>query len=93
MADLARACRQNVYVEATVPLSLKQLEEDPLAGELYDGELVRSLKSVPGSYWRAHPKERERLLALADEAYRQTGDADLRASEAELLGPEPEGSS
>jgi hypothetical protein len=83
--DLARACRQNLYPEAVVQLCLRKLEEDPLAGELYDGELVASLKRVTGDYWQGHPTERAQFLTLAARAYRETGDADVHVTEEDLL--------
>ncbi len=41
-ADLARACRQQLHIQAIAPIVLSRLEENPLAGMLYDGELLRA---------------------------------------------------
>jgi hypothetical protein len=68
--DLARACRQELYLEEIIPLCLEKLEEDPLAGELYDGEMVVALKGVGKEYWQQHPDKRKRFLELAALAYR-----------------------
>ena len=67
--DLARACRQNIYVEAIAPFCLRKLENDPLAGDMDFGELIRAMKSFPPSYWREHPDIMEKYLQLAEKAY------------------------
>lgn len=85
VADLARACRQDMYPGVVVPIALAALERDPLAGELYDGELVHSLAKVPGPYWASHPAERARFLELAQRAYEKAGDDHLRITERDLL--------
>ena len=85
VGDLARSCRQNLHLEAIVPRCLEKLQ----AGELYDGELLTSLKKVSSAYWASHPSERMQFLRLAARAYQQTGDADLRATEQDLLGGKP----
>ena len=85
LADLARACRQNIYPEAVVPFAVDALEEDPLAGEMYDGELVRSLAKVRAAYWVSHPAERARFVNLAGRAYEQAGGDHLRITEQDLL--------
>jgi hypothetical protein len=53
--DLAKACRQDVWIEQVVPAAVEMLNENPEAGDLYDGELVVALKSVPVAYWAEHP--------------------------------------
>jgi hypothetical protein len=62
--DLARACRQNLYDEEIVPCCLLKLEQEPLAGDMYEGELVKALAGVSANYWRTHPREREQFLTL-----------------------------
>lgn len=62
--DLARACRQQVHVEFVVPYCLHVLQQDPIAGDMYDGELAVSLKEVPRQYWREHPGERAKFLSV-----------------------------
>jgi hypothetical protein len=53
--DLARACRQKLYLEFVVPYALIALEQNVAAGELYDGELAAAIASIPASFWREHP--------------------------------------
>lgn len=54
VGDLAKACRQNVWIEQVVPVAVEVLKNDPQAGELYDGELVVALKSIPAAHWPEH---------------------------------------
>jgi hypothetical protein len=65
-ADLARACRQQLYPSRVVPFALAILDRSPLAGEMYDGELFASLKSIPLAYWSDHAVERAELLSIID---------------------------
>jgi hypothetical protein len=34
-----------------VPVAIRHLGENPLAGDLYDGELLVSLRNVAGGFW------------------------------------------
>ncbi len=69
VGQLARACRQDVFSEFLIPFCFKELEKDALAGEMYDGELVKAMKNILHSYWRDHPTEREKFLKYAEKAY------------------------
>jgi hypothetical protein len=62
--DVCKSCRQNLYPEHIVPLALNLLEANVLAGELYDGELLVSLKSVPQNYWTENSDHRDFLLRI-----------------------------
>lgn len=64
--DVAKACRQEVWLDYTVPRALDLLAEDFLAGDLYDGELVVSLRSVPAGFWGKHPDLLRRLSGLIE---------------------------
>jgi hypothetical protein len=85
LGDLARACRQAIFPEAVVPVCLDRLEVDPLAGDLYDGDLVRALKGLPKDYWRTHRVEMERFLSLAERAFQAGDDLELLITEDVLL--------
>jgi hypothetical protein len=85
--DISQALRQNIHLEHVVPLALKRLQLEPLAGEMYEGELLASFKSVPADYWPKHPTERQSLNlvisavlqeAEATDAIRQDTDELLR---------------
>lgn len=64
--DLSRACRQGLFPAALVPLVLRRLEEDPLAGDMYDGEMLASLTGVPSDYWGDNPAARRALRHLLE---------------------------
>ena len=68
LEDVARACRQQIHLNHTVPLALKFLETDPLSGEMYDGELLVSLNSVPVDFWHKELKQAAKLKAIIGEA-------------------------
>ncbi len=38
--DISKALRQNIHLEQVIPLALKRLQMEPLAGEMYQGELL-----------------------------------------------------
>ena len=64
--DLSRACQQELYVNHIVPIAMVRLEEEPLAGEMYEGELIVAMKSIPINYWKNHPLILERLLRVVE---------------------------
>ena len=73
--DLCRSVRQVLYPEYVVPVAVKAVEEDPLAGELYEGELVHAFESIPDGFWREHRQLAARLLAVMEGAIpRLSGD-------------------
>ncbi len=51
IGDISRACRQRLFLEHTVPVLLECLARDPLAGELYDGELASTVAVIPSTFW------------------------------------------
>ncbi|MEI7411770.1 contact-dependent growth inhibition system immunity protein [Pectobacterium aroidearum] len=44
--DLCRAIRQELFIEQLMPRVLDVLDDDPLAGEYYDGELIAALSRI-----------------------------------------------
>ncbi len=66
--DVCRACRQRIYPEHMVPIACAHLEKDPLAGEMYDGELADALCSLDVGFWVAHPDLRDRVRILGETA-------------------------
>jgi hypothetical protein len=52
--DVCRACRQELYSEYVVPVAIARLQQDPLAGEKYDGELLVALTSITRDFWVSH---------------------------------------
>jgi hypothetical protein len=51
IADLARSCRQALFPDYLVPVAVQRLKSDPLAGALYHGELLASLRHVDREFW------------------------------------------
>jgi hypothetical protein len=49
--DLGIALRQRLFLDCLLPVVATRIETDPLAGALYDGELLASLKYVPQECW------------------------------------------
>ena len=86
LEDICKACRQQVHLEHVVPLALRILKTEPLAGDMYDGELLVSLKSAPLDYWPVHQDEVSSLksIIVAISRSENTGD-DLRRDLQELL--------
>ena len=84
--DICKACRQQIHLEHVVPIALQLLQSEPLAGEMYDGELLASLKSAPPDHWPAHPAEAAVLKSVC-EGVRQNKSIsdDVRQDVAELL--------
>ena len=62
--DLSVACRQKLFPINVVPLVLERLRSTPLAGEMYDGELLVSLSQIPAHYWENHIHETNSLKAI-----------------------------
>jgi CDI immunity proteins len=75
--DLSRACRQSLYVEHVVPYAITFLEKEPLAGELFDGELVVAMKFIPEAYWKAHIDLSERLREVFERALAVADDEEI----------------
>ncbi len=71
IGDLCKACRQEIHLEHIVPLAIDALEKKPLAGELYEGELLAALCGLPRKYWSEHHVEADRTLGIATQADKQ----------------------
>jgi hypothetical protein len=64
LEDICKACRQQVFLEQIIPLALEQLSANPLAGELYDGELLNAFESTPERYWKDHVEQARKLIDI-----------------------------
>jgi hypothetical protein len=82
--DLCKACRQQLYPEAVVPVAIETLRKDPLAGELYDGELLVAMKFIDRQYWSAHPSQAAEIAIIAKSIMKQADD-ELRTQLRELI--------
>lgn len=81
--DLCKAARQGLHVEVIIPLVIRRLREDPLAGEMFDGELLASLRNAGLDYWQAHPDEARELKPIL-ESVLKNGPEDLLPDAREL---------
>jgi hypothetical protein len=66
LEDICKACRQQIHIGHVVPIALRVLQSEPLAGEMYDGELLASMKTIPPDYWPAHRPEATMLRAICE---------------------------
>lgn len=61
IGDIARCVRQGLFPDNIVPLAMMRLHDDPLVGEMYDGELLVSLRSISETFWRQKDDLRTQL--------------------------------
>ena len=67
--DVCVAVRQKLFLQFVLPVALRYLQNDPLSGELYDGELAKAVAGLPSRYWPSEPglkDEAKRILRLQD---------------------------
>ena len=76
--DLCRSLRQVLYPEHVVPIAVRAIEEDPLAGDMYEGELACAFRAIPGGFWREHRQLAARLLAVMEGAIPRLSDDDVK---------------
>jgi hypothetical protein len=82
--DLCRSVRQNLFVYFLLPTILKVLTVDPFAGELYDCELIISLKAVDSSIWKKSPVESIAIRSIIEENVDKM-DEDIKADAVEMI--------
>lgn len=51
IGDLCRACGQSIHLQHVVPLAIAAFESEPLAGDLFEGQLASSLATIPRQFW------------------------------------------
>jgi CDI immunity proteins len=64
IGDVARSLRQSLFPDFVVPVAIRHLRENPLAGDFYDGELLASLRNVGRDFWRRREELRSQLAGL-----------------------------
>ena len=77
-SDLARACRQQLFLEEVIPEVIERLNVNPLAGDIYEGELMLSIKPVPKGFWLDHHDCAEKMRKLVFEFKELRLDDDFR---------------
>ncbi|MSU36442.1 MAG: hypothetical protein EXS36_15365 [Pedosphaera sp.] len=82
--DLCKACRQVMHIEHVVPVAVETLARYPQAGELYDGELVLALKSIPAAFWPEHRAVANTLQQIIEQ-HLPDFDEDVQDDARELL--------
>lgn len=87
--DICKACRQQIHLHHVVPIALNILESDVLAGEMYDGELLVSLKAVPLNYWAAHADQAQTVRKVLERILPGLSTDDIREDAQELLSRMP----
>lgn len=56
--DLRLMIGQNINLEILIPIAMEKLKENILAeGDLYKGDLLKSVLTSDSSYWKNHQKE------------------------------------
>lgn len=69
IGDWCRCVRQELCLEYVIPYALAELKNDPLAGDMYDGELANAFTLVRDRFWKHHREEREEVSAVFRSAY------------------------
>jgi hypothetical protein len=64
--DLGIACRQELYLEFVVPFVLARIELNPLAGDMYDAELLIAIAGLPRQFWVNNLATANTLRTLLD---------------------------
>ena len=59
--DICRACRQSLFPDRIAPTAISRLSKEPLAGEMFEGEMLVSLKGIPRSFWLKNNELRKKL--------------------------------
>ncbi|MGC5326552.1 contact-dependent growth inhibition system immunity protein [Brevibacillus sp. SYSU BS000544] len=52
--DIARLIRQKFHLTYIIPEALYRLYQNPLAGDLYDAEILISMNEVKDQFWKDH---------------------------------------
>jgi hypothetical protein len=82
--DLCKSCRQVVFPDFVIPIAIATLRKEPLAGELYDGELIAAMGHIGREYWVNHPAQAVEIVGIAKSVIPEAND-DLRSQLAGLM--------
>lgn len=68
IGDICRACRQKIYCKQTGAEAIKRLQQNPYAGELFDGELLDSLSYGSIDEWAFSDEQKSIFAQIASAA-------------------------
>ncbi|WP_223458046.1 MULTISPECIES: contact-dependent growth inhibition system immunity protein [unclassified Pseudomonas] len=77
VGDVCRTLRQGLFVCEILPIAVALLNDDVLAGERYDGELIAALAGVNTCYWQASSNAMLQTVCALNEVKHLTSDAEL----------------
>lgn len=60
--DIARMIRQSLYLQFVIVEALGRLSENPMAGEMYGGEIVDAMSGIDAAYWTGDSTSREMVV-------------------------------
>jgi len=79
--DIRELLLQNVGSDWLVEVALDRLADDPMAGDLYPGDLLHAVLQTEAGYWDSHPDQlmrlwdvRQTLAALENDVRKVLGD-------------------
>jgi hypothetical protein len=78
VGDLCRACRQELFLVQVLPCALRLLKKEPIAGELFDGELASTIARISKSFWKENPVLKAEAKDMLQNALPSL-DSDVRA--------------
>lgn len=77
VGDVCRALRQDLFVSEVLPVAVALLNDDVLAGESYDGELVAALSGLSRRYWQENTGAACQAACALAEVEKLSQDTDL----------------
>ena len=77
VGDVCRAIRQDLFVREVLPVAIALLNDDVLAGERYDGELVAALSGLSFRYWQENESAAYQAACALAEVEKLSNDTDL----------------
>ena len=86
VGDICRALRQRVFLNEVFPVAVSMLNEDALAGDRYDGELVYALSDIFKSGWESRVDYSDKIIHALVDADNSIEDSQLLAEIKKLRG-------
>lgn len=78
--DISRMLRQDILIDLAVNKAVEILKENPLAGEMYDGQLLEILYSVDVNKYKETDKVKDILIKINSNisSFERMSDEDLK---------------